>query len=187
LLNDDLWAPLAPRDWLRDLFEDGWFTTERPARFSPPLDVSETEDAYKVTVELPAIDPKQIDLSLENGVLTLRGEKKEEKDEKEGENYHRIERHYGSFSRSLRFPADVDAGKVKADYRSGVLEITVPKTEPAKVIYGMLIAVLTTVIRNFSIFNGGLMFAILIGNMFAPILDYAVRGYKQSKKAAAKP
>ena len=59
--------------------------------------------------------------------------------------------------------------------------ISAPRTKPAKVIYGILIAVSTTVIRNFSIFNGGLMFSILIGNMFAPILDYAVKAYKASK------
>jgi Na+-transporting NADH:ubiquinone oxidoreductase subunit B len=61
-----------------------------------------------------------------------------------------------------------------------------PRTEPAKVIYGILIGICTLVIRNFSIFNGGLMFSILIGNMFAPILDYAVRSYKSGHKRTAK-
>ena len=64
--------------------------------------------------------------------------------------------------------------------------ISAPRTEPARIIYGIIIAVCTVVIRNFSIFNGGLMFSILIGNMFAPILDYAVRAYKEGQKAGQK-
>ena len=64
--------------------------------------------------------------------------------------------------------------------------VSAPRTEPARIIYGVIIAVFTTVIRNFSIFNGGLMFSILIGNMFAPFLDHCVRAYKEKNQAGSK-
>jgi Na+-transporting NADH:ubiquinone oxidoreductase subunit B len=86
------------------------------------------------------------------------------------------------------WPAVLGGGFLFGAFFMATDPISSPRTEPARIIYGVIIAVCTTVIRNFSIFNGGLMFSILIGNMFAPILDYAVRSYKsgQQKKAVRK-
>jgi HSP20 family protein len=111
-------------------------TGERPVEWLkgewvPSLDVSETKDKVVVKAEAPGIDPKEIDISLSSGILTLKGEKKKEREEKD-ENYHLIERSYGSFSRSVRLPTEVQEDKVKASYKDGVLTITLPKTERAK-------------------------------------------------------
>lgn len=130
--NDDFWAPYfpSPRDLFREFFDREPFFGQG-ATFSPALDVAENDNAYIVTAELPGIDPKDIDISLEGNVLTLRGEKKEES-EKKDKNYHRVERRYGSFVRSLTLPAEVNADKIEADYRNGLLEVTLPKSETVK-------------------------------------------------------
>ena len=94
----------------------------------PAMDISETGKQIVVNAEIPGIDAKNIDISLNGRVLTIKGEKKQEQEEKE-DSYHRIERRYGSFSRSFELPADVDAGKVKANYKDGVLKLNLPKTE----------------------------------------------------------
>jgi len=99
--------------------------------FNPALDVEEDEQEYRISADLPGVDPKDLNVSLESGVLTLSGEKKEES-EKKDKNYHRIERSYGSFSRSLRFPNDVNADQVHAEFQNGVLRIRVPKAESSK-------------------------------------------------------
>ncbi|MEW6357748.1 MAG: Hsp20/alpha crystallin family protein [Planctomycetota bacterium] len=101
------------------------------AGWSPALDISETENAVTVKAELPGVDAKDVDVSLSGDVLTIKGEKKEEKEEKE-RSYHRVERSYGSFSRTLRLPATVDADKIEASFDKGVLEITMPKKEEQK-------------------------------------------------------
>jgi HSP20 family protein len=84
-----------------------------------------------VKAEVPGMDPKHIDISLSDGVLTIKGEKKEEKEEKEA-NYHLVERSYGAFSRSIRLPSEVQSDKINASYKNGVLKITLPKSEEAK-------------------------------------------------------
>src|SRR5512135_1131995 len=119
------------------LFEDffaprAWFGG-RPweAEWSPAVDVSETPEAVTVKAEVPGLDPKDIDISLVGDVLTIKGEKKSEREEKK-ENYHLVERSYGSFSRSLRLPAAVDIDQIDAKYDKGVLTITCPKKEPVK-------------------------------------------------------
>lgn len=94
----------------------------------PSMDISETAKNLVAKVEVPGIDPKDIDISLHAGVLTVRGERKQEKEEKE-ENFHRVERSYGSFCRSIRLPVEVNADKVKAAYKDGVLTITMPKAK----------------------------------------------------------
>ena len=81
--------------------------------------------------ELPGIDPKDIDISLNEGVLTIKGEKRQEREEKE-EGYHLVERSYGSFTRSIRLPREVQSDKINASYKNGVLRITLPKSEEAK-------------------------------------------------------
>jgi HSP20 family protein len=93
--------------------------------------VSETEDTLVVKAEIPGMDAKDIDISLANDVLTIKGEKKQEKEEKD-ENYHRVERSYGAFSRTIRLPVDVQNDKIKANHRDGVLKITLPKSKKAK-------------------------------------------------------
>jgi HSP20 family protein len=95
------------------------------------LDVAETEDEIIVTVDLPGVEPKDIDITLTGDVLIIKGEKKEEKEEKKRD-YHRMERRYGSFSRSVALPPVADPDKVSAAYKDGVLKITLGKKEEAK-------------------------------------------------------
>ena len=94
----------------------------------PPVDVSETGKEVVVHAEVPGMDAKDIDIALNGRILTIRGERKEEKEEKK-RSYHRIERRYGSFFRSFELPADVDASAVEATYKDGVLKLSLPKTE----------------------------------------------------------
>src|SRR5713101_1122044 len=99
---------------------------------APKIDVSEGKDAIEVTAELPGVDEKDIDLTLINGVLTIRGEKKTERDEADKDkNWHLIERRYGSFSRTVTLPYDPDSSKVEAKFEKGVLRIRLPK--PAEI------------------------------------------------------
>ena len=119
-------------DRLFDRFFEGWpfriSAVQRP--WAPSVDVSETAKEVVVKAELPGMDPKDIDVSVRGDILSVAGERKQEKEEK-GENFHRIESTYGSFSRSIQLPAEVDAGKVDATYKDGVLKITLPKTKEA--------------------------------------------------------
>ncbi|ESR26146.1 Hsp20/alpha crystallin family protein [Lutibaculum baratangense] len=93
------------------------------------MDVTETDQAYRVAVELPGCEEKDIDVSAANGMVSIKAEKKQEKAD---EKAHVTERHYGSYQRSFRLPEGVDREKIEASYRNGVLEITLPKTEQAK-------------------------------------------------------
>jgi len=97
----------------------------------PAIDLSETNNDIIMKAELPGIDPKDIDISLTNDLLTIKGEKKQEKEEKE-EDYHLIERSYGSFIRSIRLPKDVQSDKISASYKNGILKVILPKSEEAK-------------------------------------------------------
>ncbi|EFK10221.1 Hsp20/alpha crystallin family protein [delta proteobacterium NaphS2] len=96
--------------------------------WSPALDLAETDGTFIVTAELPGMDPKEIDISVSQNVLTLRGERKQKK-EKKGKSFHRIERGYGAFSRSVQLPSDVDPEDVDATYKDGVLQLKLKKTE----------------------------------------------------------
>jgi HSP20 family protein len=134
------WDPFRDLNLLQDrmnrLFDDagrGWRTDEPAATttWSPSVDIFETEGEIVVNAEMPGMERKDIALHLENNVLTLRGERKFQKETKE-ENYHRIERSYGNFSRSFSIPATVDEEKIRADYKDGVLKIVLPKKEQAK-------------------------------------------------------
>lgn len=116
---DRFFTGLWPSDLLE--YEKEWI---------PAFDVTENEREYVIKGELPGIESKDLDISLLDGILTVKGEKKQEKEEKE-ENYHRVERHYGSFSRSFRVPENVKTDELDASYKDGVLKLTLPKTEEA--------------------------------------------------------
>jgi len=98
---------------------------------TPAIDMSEDEKAYKISAELPGIDAKDIEVSMSGDTLVLRGEKRQEKEEKD-KNYHFSERAYGSFQRAFELPPSVDRDKVAADFSKGVLTITLPKTVEAQ-------------------------------------------------------
>jgi HSP20 family protein len=122
------------REEMNDLVGRFWTTATEPfglADWSPAVDVSETDDAVRVNVEIPGIDVKDLDISVAGDVLTIRGEKKEEEHEA-GRQFHRVERRYGTFTRTLTLPAAVDPDHVEAKTRAGVLEIRLPKKEEAK-------------------------------------------------------
>src|SRR5262245_30943662 len=99
--------------------------------WTPKLDIADTKDALVVKAEIPGIDPKEIGLTLNDQVLTIKGEKKEEKEEKD-EQYYRLERAYGAFARTVRLPVPVDAGKVTANFKNGVLTVKLPKGATAR-------------------------------------------------------
>jgi HSP20 family protein len=111
------------RPWSREALEG--------TAWSPAVDIVETENDIVLRADLPGIDPKEVDIQVENGTLTLKGERKFESDVKE-DDYRRIERVYGSFVRSFALPPTVDTEKVAAEYRNGVLELKVPKRPEAK-------------------------------------------------------
>ena len=99
--------------------------------WTPRVDVEETEKEILVKADLPGIDPKAIEISIENGILTIRGEKKEEKEEKK-KNYHRIERFTGMFYRQIPLPTGVDADKITATNANGVVTVSIPKKPEAQ-------------------------------------------------------
>src|ERR1700688_3093393 len=99
--------------------------------FVPPVDVYEDEHSVTLKIEVPGIEEKDIDVRIENNTLTVHGERKFEKEEKE-ENYRRVERQYGSFTRTFNLPPTVDAEKISATYDKGVLKIALPKKAEAK-------------------------------------------------------
>jgi len=117
-------------DRLFDRFFEDWPVRFRPTdgHWAPSVDVSETAKEVIVKGELPGMDPKDIDVAVSGNVLSIRGERKKEQEEK-GENFHRVERSYGAFARSIRLPVEVDGNKVKASYKDGVLSISLPKTK----------------------------------------------------------
>jgi HSP20 family protein len=99
--------------------------------FAPPVDIYEDEHNITLKIEVPGIDEKDIDVRIENNTLTVHGERKIEKEEKE-ENFRRVERQYGGFTRSFTLPSSVDTGQVSADYDKGVLKINLAKKAEAK-------------------------------------------------------
>ncbi|MCM8795229.1 MAG: Hsp20/alpha crystallin family protein [Candidatus Omnitrophica bacterium] len=99
--------------------------------WSPSLDISEDKDNIVIKADLPGVKQQDIDISINDNILTLKGERRRDEETK-GKNYHRIERFYGSFVRSLSLPRYVDTDKINASYKDGVLEIVIPKTEEAK-------------------------------------------------------
>ncbi len=127
------------RDKMNRLFEDAVSRGEDKdlvsSAWSPAVDIYENEDEIILSAEVPGIDEKDVEISLENNTLTLKGERKFEKETKE-ENYHRIERSYGSFFRSFTLPTTIDQDKVHAEHENGVLRVHLPKKpelQPRKV------------------------------------------------------
>jgi len=118
----------------RDLFDRFFDDIEVPTIFDngknwvPAFDISENDKEYVVSAELPGIDSKDLEVTLSDGVLEIKGEKKREKEEN-GDNIHRVERYYGSFHRSFVVPEKVEEDKVGASYKDGVLTLTLPKAE----------------------------------------------------------
>lgn len=144
-----------PRDWkplenlrreIERVFEDfDWRNPLRRSAFdmeplwrreltwvqSPAVDVVETDKVYEVTAELPGLDEKNVEVKVANGMLTIRGEKKEQKEDKR-KDYFVSERRYGSFERRFHIPAGVDVAKIEASFKNGVLTVSLPKTAEAQ-------------------------------------------------------
>jgi HSP20 family protein len=134
------WDPLVEVADLRKRMDEifGEFFGRTPvamaateAVWSPLVDVHETKEGFQLQVELPGVKQEDIQVSIVGDTLTLKGERKRETEVKE-DNYHRIERSYGTFQRSIVLPSVVDPNRVKATYRDGVLQIQLPKKEEAK-------------------------------------------------------
>ncbi len=115
------------QDSVNRIFSDS--AAARP--WTPNVDIKENENEIELTADVPGVEQKNIDIKIEDGTLTLKGERKFE-ETKDGEGYHRIERGYGSFVRCFSMPDSVDPEKVKASYKNGVLTVTLPKKEAAK-------------------------------------------------------
>lgn len=124
---------------LNRVFEDFWGRFDRPylrpfdglGHFGPSIDVTETDNAVDISVELPGLDEKDIDVTLTDDVLTIRGEKKNAHEEKK-KGYYLAERSFGSFYRSIPLPAGIDTEKADARFKRGVLSISLPKTPEAR-------------------------------------------------------
>jgi HSP20 family protein len=112
-------------------FEPGWGGLEAAGDWAPKIDLSETKEALVVRAEIPGVEQKDIQVSLQDQMLTIKGEKAKEKEEKD-EHFHRTERSYGAFVRAMRLPVAVDGSKVTASFKDGVLTVTLPKTPAAK-------------------------------------------------------
>jgi HSP20 family protein len=131
LLNLIPGTGLTPSRNLFDRFFDDWgfkSVFDEDKEWVPAFDVSENDKDYGVTAELPGLDIKDVDITISEGILTVNGEKKHEKEENT-EGYHRIERRYGSFARSFRIPGKIETDKVDANYKDGLLKILIPKAE----------------------------------------------------------
>jgi len=133
---ENIWEPVT-NNGIGKMIEEFWEGAGLPTilgreeAWYPAIDLSETDNEYIVKAELPGVGKDEIEISMTDGILTIRGEKKQEKEEKK-ENYHFAERWYGKFSRTLGLPPDADPEKADALFDNGVLKITVPKAENAR-------------------------------------------------------
>lgn len=138
------WEPfrdlLSLQDRMNRLFDESYRSTQRGTSddewalggsWAPAVDIYEQGNDIVLKAELPGVDPKDVDIRLENNVLSLRGQRKLEGEVKR-ENYHRVERSYGAFSRSFTLPTVVDQASIKAEFKDGMLQVTLPKREEAK-------------------------------------------------------
>jgi HSP20 family protein len=129
------WEPFRDLARLQDevsrLFDDRTYHAGESIGWTPACDVYEDEEAVTLRFDLAGVDPKDVDVRFENGVLTVKGERKLEKEERR-ENYHRVERSYGTFTRSFSLPGSLDAERIMAETKHGVLSVTLPKKAEAK-------------------------------------------------------
>ena len=125
---EDLFQTFARRPALRG---DGGRESVTPADWAPLVDISETDDEYLIKAELPEVRKEDVKVTIHDGVLTLQGERKLEREEK-NKKYHRVERAYGTFARSFTLPENVDDNSVKARHKDGMLYLHLGKTEEAK-------------------------------------------------------
>ena len=125
------WEPLRDLLTMEEEFDRLLGRNAQRAAWSPALDVVEAEDHFEIVADLPGLEPSDVSVTFEDGVLTVSG-RREVKKEETGETYHRIERSYGSFARSLRLPRTADGSQIEATFDKGVLTITAPKAEIAK-------------------------------------------------------
>ena len=134
------WKPVKEFESMRSEMDRLWdsFFVGKPRKrgdeeghWLPSVDVSETKNDVVVKVELPGMNSKDLDISLSDGTIVIKGEKKQEKEEKE-ENYHFVERSYGKFIRTVPLPKEVKHDKVSASYKDGILKVVLPKSEEAK-------------------------------------------------------
>lgn len=136
LTRFDRWDPFDELTTLRNRMDRLWtrMTSENEpamANWTPTSDIVEKTDEILITAELPGIEEKDVEVQIENGVLTIQGERKAEK-ETEEKGFRRIERAYGSFFRSFTLPPNVEPEKIAANFANGVLEVHIPKSESAK-------------------------------------------------------
>jgi len=138
LVRYDPWLRLSRPDWLLRFLEPDWMEpflgeaeTGTVTGFVPAVDIREKDDAYVVEAEIPGLKKEEITIDLGDGVLTLSGERKFERDEKK-DGYSRVERCYGTFRRSFTIPEHVLTDKIDASYKDGILTVTLPKGEVAK-------------------------------------------------------
>jgi HSP20 family protein len=101
------------------------------ADWAPRVDIAETEKEYSIKAEIPEVKKDDVKVTVDNGVLTIKGERKQEKEEK-NKKFHRVERFYGSFTRSFTLPDKVDENRIEASFKDGMLTLTIPKTEASK-------------------------------------------------------
>ncbi len=137
LVNYEPWNALrSMRNEINNLFadEDSPLASRVPGlaagNWMPAVDIQEDDNAYRLTADLPGIDPKNVEVTMENGVLTISGERQQEKTD--AHDYRRVERHYGSFVRRFTLPTNADPDGITAEGKNGTLYITVPKSEKAK-------------------------------------------------------
>ncbi|MEW6166622.1 MAG: Hsp20/alpha crystallin family protein [Pseudomonadota bacterium] len=109
---------------------DDWPRLEPAQLLRPQLDIAESKNAYEISVEVPGVEQNDLELSVNDGVLSIRGEKRQEKREN-GDRFHRVERSYGAFQRELSLPADADTDRIEASFRNGVVRIRVPRRADA--------------------------------------------------------
>lgn len=138
------WSPTSPffdrtagaglNRFIDEFFNHGFQTSRDEnldSHWAPPADIKETEEALVVQVELPGLQKDEINISLESGILTVGGERRFIKDDSK-ENFHRLERSHGKFSRSFRLPRNIETQQVKANFENGLLTLELPKTEETK-------------------------------------------------------
>jgi HSP20 family protein len=132
------WDPFREMENVVDLYNRALSWPRRgsqevmaPGDWAPRVDIAETDKEFSIKAEIPEVKKEDVKVSVDNGVLTIKGERKQEKEEK-NKKFHRIERFYGSFTRSFTLPDNVDESKIEASFKDGVLNLSIPKTAETK-------------------------------------------------------